>query len=157
MIYDIKVKNIDDSYTSLNIYKNNVLLIVNTASSCGFAYQYEQLEKLYQKYKDNNFKVLSFPSNQFNNQEPLDNNQIKEFCSLNHGVTFDIFAKIDVNGKNEDPLFKYLKSKTKGLFTSKIKWNFTKFLIDKEGNVVKRYGPNINPYDIEKDIIKLLK
>ena len=155
MIYDFKVKKSDGSYTSLEEYKGKVMIIVNTATRCGFAYQYKELEALYQEFK-NDLSILSFPSNQFNNQEPLKDNEIKEFCSLNHNVTYDTFAKIDVNGKNTDPLFKYLKSETKGLLGSNIKWNFTKFLIDKNGKVVKRYSPNVSPLDMKKDIKKLI-
>lgn len=157
MIYDLKVKKTDGTYMSLNDYKGKVMIIVNTATKCGFAYQYKELEEIYKKYKDLGLVILSFPSNQFNNQEPLNDSEITEFCTINHNVTFDTFAKIDVNGQNADPLFKYLKKQTKGLFGSSIKWNFTKFLIDKNGKLIKRYGPNISPYKLEKDLELLLK
>jgi glutathione peroxidase len=155
MIYDFKVKTIDGNYVTLDKYKGKIMLIVNTATRCGFSYQYKELETIYNKYK-NDLAILSFPSNQFNNQEPLNDSEIKEFCSLNHNVTYDTFAKIEVNGSNEDPLYTYLKNKKRGLLSKDIKWNFTKFLVDKKGNVVKRFGSNVSPYDIEEYIKKLI-
>ena len=138
-IYDFNVKTIDGQEISMSKYKEKVLLIVNVASKCGFTSQYEGLEKLFEKYKNEDFMVLGFPSNQFANQEPESNEKIKEFCSLTYDVKFDMFAKIDVNGENEAPLYKFLKSNQKGILGSEnIKWNFTKFLVDKEGNVVDR-------------------
>lgn len=157
-IYDFNVKTIDAQEISMSRYKGKVLLIVNVASKCGFTSQYEGLEKLFEKYKNEDFMVLGFPSNQFANQEPESNEKIKEFCSLTYDVKFDMFAKIDVNGENEAPLYKFLKSNQKGILgTENIKWNFTKFLVDKEGNIVDRFAPTSTPESIEKEIIKLLK
>ena len=157
-IYDFNVKTIDGEEISMSKYKGKVLLIVNVASKCGFTSQYEGLENLYEKYKNEDFMVLGFPSNQFANQEPQSNEKIKEFCSLTYEVKFDMFAKIDVNGENEAPLYKFLKSNQKGILGSEnIKWNFTKFLVDKNGNVVDRFASTTSPESIEKDIIKLLK
>jgi len=157
-IYDFNVKTIDGEEISMSKYKGKVLLIVNVASKCGFTNQYEGLENLYEKYKNENFVVLGFPSNQFANQEPESNDKIKEFCTLTYEVKFDMFAKIDVNGENEAPLYKFLKSNQKGIFgTEDIKWNFTKFLINKDGVIVDRYGSATSPKSIEDDIIKLLK
>ena len=157
-IYDFNVKTIDGEEISMSKYKGKVLLIVNVASKCGFTNQYEGLENLYEKYKNEDFMVLGFPSNQFANQEPESNDKIKEFCTLTYEVKFDMFAKIDVNGENEAPLYKFLKSNQKGIFgTEDIKWNFTKFLINKDGVIVDRYGSTTSPKSIEDDIIKLLK
>ena len=137
--------------------KGNVLLVVNTASKCGFTPQYDGLEAVYQKYKDRGFEVLGFPCNQFGNQEPGNAEEIEQFCKLNYGVTFPLMEKIDVNGDSASPLFDWMKEEAKGLFGStSIKWNFTKFLIDREGNVVRRYAPNDRPERIAKDIEKLL-
>lgn len=155
-IYDFSVKDIEGKEVSLSKYDGKVLLIVNVASKCGFTSQYEGLETLYQKYKDKNFMILGFPSNQFMNQEPGTNEEIKEFCRLTYGVDFDMFSKIDVNGKNEDPLYTYLKKQASGTITDSIKWNFTKFLVDKDGTVLKRYGSIDKPSEIEPDIVKLL-
>lgn len=156
-IYDIKVKDIDGKEISLDKYKGKVLLIVNVASKCGFTGQYEDLENLYTKLKDKDFMILGFPSNQFGSQEPGSDQEIKQFCTLTYGVEFDMFSKIDVNGDEESPLYTYLKSKQSGILGTKdIKWNFTKFLIDKEGNVINRYGSTTNPKSIENDILKLL-
>lgn len=157
-IYDINVKTIDGQEISMSKYKGKVLLIVNVASRCGFTGQYEGLENLFEKYKNNDFMILGFPSNQFANQEPESNERIKDFCTINYGVNFDMFAKIDVNGENESPLYKFLKSNQKGILgTENIKWNFTKFLVDKNGTVVDRYGSASSPESIENDIKKLLK
>jgi glutathione peroxidase len=135
----------------------SVLLVVNTASKCGFTPQYDGLEKLYQAYKDRGFEVLGFPCNQFGAQEPGNADEIAEFCKVNFGVTFPLMAKIDVNGDNASPLFDWMKTEKKGLMGStSIKWNFTKFLIDRQGNVVKRYAPTDKPETIAKDIEKLL-
>ncbi len=134
-----------------------VLLVVNTASKCGFTPQYDGLEKLYQQFKDRDFEVLGFPCNQFGAQEPGSADEIAEFCKINFGVTFPLMAKIDVNGDDASPLFDWMKRQAKGLMGStSIKWNFTKFLIDREGNVVKRYAPTDKPEAIAKDIEKLL-
>lgn len=157
-IYDFNVKTIDGQEISMSKYKGKVLLIVNVASKCGFTSQYEGLEKLFEKYKNEDFMILGFPSNQFANQEPESNEKIKEFCSLTYDVKFDMFAKVDVNGENEAPIYKFLKSNQKGILgTENIKWNFTKFLVDKEGNVIDRFASTTTPESIEKDIIKLLK
>ena len=135
----------------------SVLLVVNTASKCGFTPQYDGLEKLYQQFKDQGFEVLGFPCNQFGAQEPGNADEIAEFCKVNFGVTFPLMAKVDVNGDDASPLFDWMKSEAMGLMGStSIKWNFTKFLIDREGNVVKRYGPQDTPASIAKDIAKLL-
>ena len=135
----------------------SVLLVVNTASKCGFTPQYDGLEKLYETYKDRGFEVLGFPCNQFGAQEPGDADEIAEFCKVNFGVTFPLMQKVDVNGDEASPLFDWLKKEAPGILGSKaIKWNFTKFLIDREGHVVKRYGPSDPPAGIAKDIEKLL-
>ena len=137
--------------------KGTVLLVVNTASKCGFTPQYDGLEKLYQDFKDKGFEVLGFPCNQFGAQEPGNADEIAEFCKVNFGVTFPLMQKIDVNGPDASPLFDWMKKEQKGLMgTTAIKWNFTKFLIDREGNVVKRYGSNDTPARIAKDVEKLL-
>ena len=156
-IYDFSVKNIDEKSVSLSKYKAQVLLIVNVASKCGFTPQYEGLETLYEKYKSEGFMVLGFPSNQFLSQEPASNKEIKFFCQGTYDVKFDMFAKIDVNGDDADPLYKFLKEQQGGfLWIDAIKWNFTKFLVDRKGNVVERYGPSTKPQEIEADIEKLL-
>ena len=156
-IYDYNVKDIDGKEVSLSKYKGKTLLIVNVASKCGFTPQYEGLEALFDKYKDEDFMILGFPSNQFGSQEPGSNDEIKQFCSLTYGVSFDMFAKIDVNGENEDPLYAYLKQKVPGFLGSKaIKWNFTKFLVDENGKVIDRYSPTTKPKDIEPEIKRLL-
>lgn len=135
----------------------SVLLVVNTASQCGFTPQYDGLEKLYQDYADQGFEVLAFPCNQFGNQEPGDASEIEQFCKVNFGLTFPLMEKVEVNGDNASPLFDWMKAEAPGLMGSKaIKWNFTKFLIDREGNVIKRYGPADAPASIAKDIEKLL-
>ncbi len=157
-IYDFTVKTIDEKEISLSAYKGKVLLIVNVASECGFTPQYEGLEKLYRKYKDKGFMVLGFPSNQFGKQEPKSNKEIHFFCQGTYDVTFDMFAKVDVNGDNAIPLYNYLKQEQSGvLWTEAIKWNFTKFLIDREGHVIKRYGSSTKPQSIAKDIEELLE
>jgi glutathione peroxidase len=137
-------------------YRGKVIMVVNTATKCGLAPQFDGLEKLHQQYKDKGFVLLGFPSDQFFNQEPETNNTIVEVCRINHGVTFQLFEKIKVNGGQTHPVFKYLKSELGGLFGSRIKWNFTKFLIDKNGFPVKRYAPTFKPEHIEADIQKLL-
>lgn len=156
-IYDFEVTTIEGKKTTLETYKGKVLLIVNVASKCGFTYQYEGLETLYKKYKDKGLVVLGFPCNQFSQQEPGNEEEIKNFCNLTYGVEFPMFSKIDVNGEKAHPLYTYLKKEKSGLLGSEaIKWNFTKFLVDKNGNVVDRYAPSTNPQDIEADIVKLL-
>lgn len=157
-VYQFNVKNIDGEKVSLSKYKGKTLLIVNTASKCGFTKQYKGLESLYLKYKDKGFVVLGFPSNQFGSQEPGTNAEIKNFCEAKFKVTFDMFSKIDVNGEKEDPLYSYLKNEKSGVFWTKdIKWNFTKFLIDSNGKVVERYGSSTKPIELTKDIEKILK
>jgi glutathione peroxidase len=156
-IYDYKVEKVGNEIVSLEEYKGKVMLIVNTASKCGFTPQFEGLEKLYKEYKDSGLVILGFPCNQFANQDPASDEEIHSFCSLNYGVSFPMFKKVDVNGENEDPLYTFLKSQKKGAFGSKIKWNFTKFLVDKEGNVVKRYASNKKPESFEQDIKKYLE
>ena len=155
-IYDIKVNDIDGKEQVLEKYKNKVILIVNVASKCGYTGQYEGLEKLNKSYSKKGLAVLGFPCNQFLGQEPGTEDEIKEFCSLTYGVKFDMFSKIDVNGENTHDLYKYLKKHSSGFMgTDIIKWNFTKFLVDKNGKVIKRYSPSTTPKEIEKDIIKL--
>tara|TARA_R110002072_G_scaffold66828_8_gene164296 strand:+ start:1202 stop:1687 length:486 start_codon:yes stop_codon:yes gene_type:complete len=142
---------------SLKDYEGKVLLVVNTASKCGFTPQFAGLEEMYEKYKDKGLVILGFPCNQFGKQDPGSNDQIMEFCQLNYGVSFPMFGKIEVNGANADPLFKHLKKAAPGaLGTEGIKWNFTKFLIDRSGTVIKRYAPKDTPKAIAKDIEKLL-
>jgi len=156
-VYDFSAKRIDGKMESLADYKGKVLLIVNTASKCGFTPQFAGLEKLYEDYKDRGFAVLGFPCNQFANQEPGDEQIIEAFCTSKYNVTFPMFAKIDVNGDNAHPLYKWLKAERAGLFsTEAIKWNFTKFLIDAAGRPVKRYSPQTVPDDIRADIENLL-
>jgi len=156
-LYDFKVKTIDGKSRSMSKYKGTALLIVNTASQCGFTPQYKGLEALHEKYGPQGLAVLGFPCNQFGAQEPGDEAEIAAFCERNFGVTFPLFSKIDVNGPHADPLFAYLKKEKPGLLGSEaIKWNFTKFLVDKEGNVVERYAPNTEPKDIAGAIEKLL-
>ena len=137
-------------------YKGKVLLIVNTATGCGFTPQYEGLQKLYDKYKDLGLEILDFPCNQFGHQAPGTEEEIQEFCTLKYKTTFPLFAKIDVNGKNADPLFTYLKNQQGGFLGDDIKWNFTKFLVSRDGKVIDRYAPVTKPESIEDDILKLL-
>ena len=155
-LYDIEVLDRKNNSIKLDEYKGKVLLIVNTATGCGFTPQYEGLESLYKKYKDNGFVVLDFPCNQFGHQAPGTDEEIHSFCTSKYDVTFPQFKKIEVNGKNTHPLYKYLKSKQGGLFNKNIKWNFTKFLVDKNGNVIKRFAPTVKPEDIESFIKELL-
>lgn len=155
-IYDFTVKARDGSDVSLSEYKGKVLLIVNTATGCSFTPQYKGLQTLYDKYKDKGFEILDFPCNQFANQAPGNEEEIHTFCTGRFGIKFPQFAKIDVNGKNESPLYTYLKSQKKGFFSSKIKWNFSKFLITKDGQVVERFAPTDTPEKIDSYIEKLL-
>lgn len=179
-IYDFKFKTIDGEDATLEEYKDKVVLIVNTASKCGFTPQYKDLQKLYEKYNSEGFEILGFPSNQFADQEPSNNNEVKKFCEINFGVTFPLSEKVDVRGKDAHPLFKYLTEELpfNGLDVSNIsgkmlhsfleekfpeyllgdsiKWNFTKFLIDRQGNVVERFESTVEPLDIEEDIKNLL-
>ncbi|MBE6054789.1 MAG: glutathione peroxidase [Clostridium sartagoforme] len=154
--YDYSAKNIDGKEIKMVQYKGKVVLVVNTASKCGFTPQLKELEDLYKEYRDKGLEILGFPCNQFLNQEPGNSKEVKNFCEINYGVTFNMFEKIDVNGSNTHPIYKYLKEQEKGLVTKDIKWNFTKFLIDKEGNVVKRYSPITSPLRIKDDIEKIL-
>ena len=154
-IYDFKVKTRKGDDFSLSEYKGKVMLIVNTATGCGFTPQYEGLEKLYETYHDQGLEILDFPCNQFGHQAPGSDDEIHEFCTGKYKTQFDQFAKIEVNGTNEDPLYTYLKDEKHKLFKS-IKWNFTKFLVDREGNVVGRYEPTTTPDAIESDIQKLI-
>lgn len=137
-------------------YKGKTIVVVNTASKCGFTPQYKGLEELYQKYKDQGLVILGFPCNQFGKQEPGKAQEIQEFCEINYGVTFPIFDKVDVNGSNTHPIFKYLKSNLGGFLGSSIKWNFTKFVIDKNGKPIKRFGPTTKPEDMESFVVSLL-
>ena len=156
--YDFNATDIIGNVKSMSEYKGKVVLVVNVASKCGFTPQYEGLQKLYDSYHKEGFEILAFPCNQFNEQEPGTPKEIKSFCSVNYGVKFPLFEKIDVNGENTHPLYKFLKKEAKGfMWTESIKWNFTKFLIDKEGNVTTRYGSSTKPQSIEEDIVKLLK
>ena len=157
-IYEFDCKNAQGNAVSLSEYRNKVLLIVNTASKCGFTPQYEGLNNLHLKYSDKDFSVLGFPCNQFGKQEPGTNQEIQEFCSIHFQIEFPVFGKIDVKGPTADPLYQYLTEKKPGLLGSKnIKWNFTKFLVDQNGNVIARFAPKTKPEDIEKKINALLK
>lgn len=152
-IYQFNVKDINGNEQSLEQYRGKLLLIVNVASKCGFTPQYEGLEQIYREYKNRDFEILAFPCNQFGGQEPEEESKIKEFCELNYQVSFPLFAKVDVNGDGAIPLYDYLKSEAKGLLGSKsIKWNFTKFLVSKEGKVIDRYAPKVIPKELEKVI-----
>ena len=156
-IYQFQVKTIDGKEIRTSDYKGRVLIVVNTASKCGFTLQFEGLEALYQKYKKQGLLILGFPCNQFLNQDPGSDSEINEFCKINYGVSFPMFAKVDVNGKNEIPLYSFLKREKSGFLGSgTIKWNFTKFLIDREGHVVKRFASKDAPEKMTVDIEKLL-
>ncbi len=156
-IYDIEVKNIDGQTIKLEKYKNRVMLIVNVASNCGYTNQYTGLQELHEKYNTQGLSVLGFPCNQFLSQEPGTEEEIKNFCMSSFGVSFDMFSKIDVNGASTHPLYVFLKEKASGILGSEaIKWNFTKFLVDKNGKVLKRYAPSTTPSEIEQDIKNVL-
>ncbi|MDI1301897.1 MAG: glutathione peroxidase [bacterium] len=156
-VYDFSGKTITGADKPIADFKGQVILVVNTASKCGFTPQFKGLEDLYEKYKDKGLMVLGFPCNQFLSQDPGSDGEISEFCQLNYGVTFPMFAKIDVNGDDAHPLFKHLTAAAPGLLGSKaVKWNFTKFLVDRKGKVIKRYAPATKPEDIASDIEKLL-
>ncbi len=156
-VYEFRAKTITGEEKPLSEYSGKVLLIVNTASKCGFTPQYKGLQQLYEKYKDEGFVVLGFPSNQFGSQEPGNEAEISEFCELNYGVTFPMFAKIDVKGGGAHPLFRYLSKSAPGVLgTTSIKWNFTKFLIDRNGRVVRRFAPTDTPEKLETPIRELL-
>ena len=155
-IYDYVVKDNKGSDVSLSMYRGQVLLIVNTATGCGFTPQYKGLQDLYEKYNSKGFEILDFPCNQFAGQAPGSADQISDFCVGRFGIKFKQFAKIKVNGKEEDPLYTFLKSQAKGALGSLIKWNFTKFLVDREGNVVARFAPTVTPEKMENRIKELL-
>ncbi|MGG3558270.1 glutathione peroxidase [Peribacillus frigoritolerans] len=156
-IYEFEVNKINGETISLDEYKGKVMIIVNTASKCGFSPQYDDLQSLYVQYKEDGLVVLGFPCNQFLNQEPGDDLEIDSYCKLNHGVTFPMFAKVNVKGKEAHPLFSYLTENAPGVMGSKsIKWNFTKFLIDRNGNIVNRFAPKTKPLEMEEDIKKLI-
>ena len=155
-IYDFKVRNAKGVEVPMTEYQGKVLLIVNTATGCGFTPQYEGLQILYDKYKEKGFEILDFPCNQFGHQAPGTEDEIQEFCSLKYKTTFPLFAKIDVNGKDADPLFTFLKNQKGGFLGDDIKWNFTKFLVSRDGTVIERYAPVTKPEKIEADILKLL-
>lgn len=155
-IYDFEVKSNKGEIISLDVYRGKVLLIVNTATQCGFTPQYKDLQDLYMKYRDRGFEVLDFPCNQFGSQAPGTDEEIADFCEVTYKTTFMTFAKIEVNGESADPLYKYLKANSKGFLGGAIKWNFTKFLIDKKGNVIHRYAPITKPSKINHTIEKLL-
>ena len=154
--YDFSAKKINGQEISMQVYEGKVVLVVNTASKCGLTPQFKELEEIYKEYKEKGLEILGFPCNQFASQDPGSSKEISEFCSLNYGVTFTMFDKIDVNGTGAHPLYKYLKEQASGLFNKEIKWNFTKFLIDANGKVVKRYAPTVRPSKIKKDIEILL-
>lgn len=156
-IYDFKVRGSYGEEVSISDYKGKVLLIVNTASKCGFTPQYDGLQELYESFGNEKFEILAFPCNQFANQEPGNHEEIKGFCSLNFGVTFPIFQKVDVNGDKADPLFNYLKEECPGILGKSVKWNFTKFLVDKDGNVVERYAPTTAPEKLVNKIKALIE
>lgn len=155
-IYDFTAKDVQGVDVNLSDYKGKVILIVNTATGCGFTPQYAGLQELYEKYQAQGFEILDFPCNQFLHQAPGTEEEIVDFCQSRYGVTFKQFAKIRVNGKNEHPIYTFLKSQKGGVMGSRIKWNFTKFLIDRNGTVVKRYSPTVTPNKIESDIKELI-
>jgi glutathione peroxidase len=156
-IYDFEVITVDGDKQPLDLYRDRVLLIVNVASRCGFTPQYAGLEELYRKYQGRGFTVLGFPCDQFWHQEPGDEAEIKEFCRLSYDVTFPLFGKIDVNGTRAHPVYVHLKSARRGFLGTKgIKWNFTKFLVDREGNVVRRFGPMVKPERMERALVRVL-
>lgn len=155
VFYSFKAKSLQGKETEMKAYQGKTILVVNTASKCGLTPQFEGLEKLYQKYREKDFVILGFPCNQFANQEPGDEKSISEGCLINYGVTFPMFAKVDVNGENAHEIFKYLKKELRGLLGGKIKWNFTKFLIDKNGKPVKRFSPTTKPEEIDKYLAKI--
>jgi len=154
-IYDFTVKMPNGKDKPLKEFEGKPLIIVNTASKCGLTPQFKGLQEVYDKYKEQGLEVLGFPCDQFNNQEFDNIDETTQFCQMNYGVTFPMFAKIDVNGDIEDPLFTFLKEQKKGVLSKKIKWNFTKFLIDSKGQVVERYAPTTDPAKIEEDLVKL--
>lgn len=154
--YQFTAESLQKKTISMDAYKGKTILVVNTASKCGLTPQFEGLEKLYSTYKDKGLVILGFPCNQFANQEPGDEASISDGCMINYGVTFPMFAKVDVNGKAAHPIYKYLKNEKGGFLFSCIKWNFTKFLIDKNGNTIKRFSPTTKPEKIEEYILEIL-
>ena len=154
--YGLEAKKMNGQMVKMEQYKGNVVLVVNTASKCGLTPQFKELEELYQTYHSKGLEILGFPCNQFAKQDSGSNQEIQEFCQLTYGVTFNMFEKIEVNGAHAHPIYRYLKQEVKGLFGSEIKWNFTKFLIDRDGNVIKRYAPTVKPSKIANDIEILL-
>ncbi len=154
--YDYSAVKMDGTEVPMSAYEGEVVLVVNTATKCGLAPQFDDLEALHKTYGDKGLSILGFPCNQFANQESGSNEQVQNVCRLDFGVTFTLFEKVDVNGESAHPLYKYLKSEAKGTLGNQIKWNFTKFLVDKQGNVIKRFAPTVNPRAIEADIVKLL-
>jgi len=156
-VHHFKVKDHKGEEVDLAQYRDKVVLIVNTASQCGFTAQYQELEQLYREFKDQDFVILAFPCNQFGNQEPGSDQDIQQFCQLNYGVSFPVFAKIQVNGLDAEPLFEYLKDQARGLMkTRAIKWNFTKFLVNRQGDVVKRYAPRTKPLSLRQSVEEVL-
>ncbi|MFK3939876.1 glutathione peroxidase [Alkalihalobacillus sp. NPDC078783] len=156
-VYDYTVKSSKGEEIPLSKYEGKALLIVNTATKCGFAPQFDGLEKLHQEYADQGFEVLGFPCNQFMNQEPVEDDEMENVCKVNFGVSFPLFAKVDVNGSDAHPLYQYLKKEKKGTIGSEVKWNFTKFLVNQHGEVIERFAPTTKPEKIEPEIKKLLK
>ena len=155
-IYDFQVKDAKGNLVNLSDYKGKTLLIVNTATGCGFTAQYKGLQQLYEKYQSKGLEILDFPCNQFGHQAPGTEEEIHQFCEINYKTTFRLFSKIDVNGKNELPLYTYLKGQKGGFLNKRIKWNFTKFLVDKTGKVIQRFAPTMTPEAIEKQIANIL-
>ena len=155
-IYDFTVKDMQGNDVSLSQYQGKVLLIVNTATGCGFTPQYDGLQDLYEKYQDKGFEILDFPCNQFANQAPGSDEEIASFCTGRFGITFPQFSKIDVNGANEAPLYTWLKAQKGGVLGSRIKWNFTKFLVDRNGNVIERFAPTVTPEKLDGEVAKII-
>ena len=155
-IYDFKAVASNGKEIDFKEFEGKVLLIINTASKCGFTPQFDGLEKLNEKYRDHGLVCIGFPCNQFANQDPGSDSEIEGFCRMNYGVTFQIMKKVDVNGKEAHPIFKYLRSQTKGLLGDRVKWNFTKFLVSRDGKIIKRFGPAIVPAKLESEIEKML-
>ncbi|HLR52061.1 MAG TPA: glutathione peroxidase [Candidatus Avamphibacillus sp.] len=151
-IYDFSATTISGDEKSLSDYRGKVLLIVNTASKCGFTPQFEELQSLYETYNERGFEILGFPCNQFGNQDPGSNEEIESFCQMNYNVTFPMFSKIDVKGENAHPLYKYLTTEAKGILSDQIKWNFTKFLVNRDGEVIDRFAPQTKPSKLKEDI-----
>ncbi len=155
-LYNIEIKDMESNIISMNEYKGKVLLVVNTATGCGFTPQYDGLQDLYEEFNSKGFEILDFPCNQFGHQAPGSEEEIHSFCTGRYGITFKQFAKVDVNGNDESKLYTFLKSQKKGFMNSKIKWNFTKFLVDRNGKVVERYSPTTKPEKIKADIEKMI-